>query len=377
MIPDNQFETQEGAHPDAQGGPRPYELTTELPLMLACGMACVRSGTLPDMRGATHAGPRYSPQGTFCEHGLSALQINVLALVQRAGARVTPYERIARKLAQDFGMQQSAESVRGIVNRLVARGFIRRKQARDGTIRGVRFTTVDALICPHITANRPDVRGSIQAEARPEPSTGPSILEEKIDRKNLSISSEQDENNNITRRLEALTEDDIAYHWPNLARAGFGTCQIRQIIGRLAQVDIGSEKVMQGLIHAEWELETGSMCDKSGAPVSSPVNWVFSSLTRNGYYRRPAGYVSPQEQAELDAAEEAKRVADARIAFKEAKFDAWQAGLLPEERVSITTPSNSQFPMPEDTALRLYFKAHVWPEIVAGQKQQEVSHEKI
>lgn len=375
MVFGNQLETQEDVHPDARGEPRAYGLTTELSFMLACGMACVRSGALPDMQGDTHADPRYSLQGTFCSHGLSALQINVLALIQRAEARVTPYGRIARQLAQEFDMQRSAESIRGIVNRLAARGFIRRKQARDGTIRGVRFTTIDALICPHITGNRPDVQGSIQAEAQSEQSTGPSILEEKIDRKNLSISSEKDENSNATRRLEALAEDDIAHHWPNLARAGFGTCQIRQIIGRLAQVNIGAEKVMQGLTHAEWELETDTMRDKSGVPVGSPVNWVFSSLTRNGYYRRPTGYVSPQEQAELDATEEAKRLADAREARNEAAFDAWLADLLPEERASITAPSNSQFPMPEDTALRLHFKKHVWLEILANQKQREASHE--
>ena len=68
---------------------------------------------------------------------------------------------------------------------------------------------------------------------------------------------------------------------------------------------------MQGLTHAEWELEHGAMRDKSGAPVASPVDWIFTSLSKNGYYRRPAGYVSPQEQAELDAAEEAKRITGA------------------------------------------------------------------
>lgn len=314
------------------------------------------------------------PAGGLCEYGLSALQINVLALIQRAGARVTPYERIARKLAQEFGMQQSAESVRGIVNRLAARGFIRRKPARDGTIRGVCFTTVEALSCPHIIDNRSDVRGSVRAEALPGSSGTPSILEEKIERENLSISSEG-EHRIAVRKLEALTEDDMAYHWPNLARVGFGTCQIRQIVKRLGQIGIGAEKVMQGLTYAEWELENGTMRDKYGEPVSSPVSWVFTSLAKHGYYRRPEGYVSPQEQAELDAAEEAKRIIAACEARQKAELDAWVLGLSPEERAAIISASGDPYPIPEDTALRLHFKSHIWPEILANQKQKEDNHE--
>lgn len=375
MVFNKQLDNRGDDHPDARGAPRAYGLTTGLPFRLACGMACVRPGARPDVQGDAHVGPLYSPQGTFCEHGLSALQINVLALVQRVGVRITPYERISRQLAQEFGMPQSAESVRGIANRLAVRGFIRRKQARDGTIRGVRFTTVDALFCPHIIGNRPDVRGDVQAEARAEPSGPPSILEEKIERKNLSISSEEDENANAIRKLEALTEDDLAYHWANLAREGFGTCQIRQIIERLAQVNIGAEKVIQGLTYVEWELETGGMRTKTGDPVASPVNWVFSSLSKNGSYRRPTGYVSPQEQTELDAAEEARRIAAARKARKNAEFDAWLVELLPEEHTAITASPNGKLPMPEDTALRLHFKSHVWPEILANRKQSEGGHE--
>jgi hypothetical protein len=286
-----------------------------------------------------------------------------------------PYERISRQLAQEFGMPQSAESVRGIVNRLAARGFIRRKQARDGTIRGVRFTTVDALLCPHITGDRLAVRGGVQVAARPELPCHPSILEEKKDRENLSISSAEIERRKAIRGLEALTEDDIAHHWPHLAKAGFGTCQIRQIVERLAQVNISAEKVMQGLTHAEWELETGNMRDRSLAQVTSPVDWVFRSLSTKGYYRKPKGYISPQEQTERDAAEEAGRIAEARKARKEAAFDAWLTDLPPKERTAITSPPDGKFPMPGDTALRLHFSEHIWPEILANRRQGGRSHE--
>lgn len=262
-------------------------------------------------------------------------------------------------------MRQSAESVRGIVNRLATRGFIRRKLARDGTIRGVRFITVEALLCPHLIGNRSGARAGVQAEALPESSSALSILKEKRDRENLSISSGEDTGSIAVRRLEALTEDDMAYHWPNLARIGFGTCQVRQITERLAQVDIGAEKVLQGLTHAEWELANGTMRDKSGQQIANPVNWVFLILAKQGYYRRPEGYVSPQEQAELDAAKEEKRIAEAREARKKAACDAWVSELSPEERSSIVAPPGSRNRMPEDTALRLHFAKHVWPKILA------------
>lgn len=358
-----------GAHHGARGEPRACEVTAELPFGLACGLACVRSGTRSDARpgaqGATCAGSHHPPPGAFCGYGLSALQINVLALAQRAGARVTPYGRIALKLEQEFGMRQSAESVRGTVNRLAARGFIRRKLARDGTIRGVRFVTVEALLCPHIISARSGVRGDVQAEALLASSGSPSILEEKRDREILSIFSEEGEHSNAARKLEALTEDDLAYHWPNLAKAGFGTCQIRQIIERLGQINIGVEKLFQGLTHAEWELETGKMRDKSGQQISNPMNWVFSILAKQGYYRRPEGYVSPQEQAERDAAEEARRLAEVREVRKKTVFDAWVSDLSPEERASVAIAHGGKFAMPEDTALRLHFKEQIWPKVMA------------
>jgi hypothetical protein len=317
--------------------------------------------------------PPCTPKGAFCEYGLSALQINVLALVQRAGVRVTPYERISRQLAQVFGMSQSAESVRGIVNRLAERGFVRRKQARDGTIRGVRFTTVDALICPHITGNRSGVRGDVQVGALLEPSSGPSILKEKIDRENLSISSGGDESRNAAQRLEALTEDDIAFHWPNLARAGFGTCQIRQILARLEQSGSSAKKVWQGLVYAEWEFANGKMRDKEGQPVTSPTNWIFSSLAKNGYYRRPEGYISPEEQAELDIAEENKRLKAAHEKRQQAELDAWLAELSPPERESVLALNKSR--MPENVFLRIHFRNVILPHKSAEKAEGGEPHE--
>lgn len=103
------------------------------------------------------------------------------------------------------------------------------------------------------------------------------------------------------------------------------------------------------------------MRDKNGEPVSHPLNWVFSSLARTGYYRRPQGYVSPQEQAERDAAAEEERLKNAREERKNSAFEAWRSGLSPEEKRAIVAPGNRTFPMPEDTALRQHFLREIWP----------------
>jgi hypothetical protein len=158
----------------------------------------------------------------------------------------------------------------------------------------------------------------------------------------------------------------MAFHWPRLAKAGFGTCQIRQIIDWLGQVNIGLENVRQGLTHAEWELEAGNMRDKSGQQVSKPVDWVFAILAKQGYYRKPEGYVSPSEQAELDAAEEAKKIASAHEEHLRAECDAWVIRLSPEERLAIQGGQSGPARIPGDVALRNHFRAVVWPKIQNG-----------
>lgn len=67
-------------------------------------------------------------------------------------------------------------------------------------------------LCPYI---HPPIRPSVRAGVQPDEFSALSILEEK-DRENLSISSHKE-------KLEALTKEDITFHWPELSRSGFGT----------------------------------------------------------------------------------------------------------------------------------------------------------
>jgi hypothetical protein len=120
---------------------------------------------------------------------------------------------------------------------------------------------------------------------------------------------------------------------------------------------------MQGLTHAEWELNAKRMCDKSGKTIASPANWVFKILATQGYYPRPEGYRSPQEQAEQDITQELLRQSAAYEARRAAEEDAWIARLSPDERKVILGAQTNSIRMPDNMTLRLHFNSEVWPKM--------------
>ena len=119
--------------------------------------------------------------------------------------------------------------------------------------------------------------------------------------------------------------------WPNLAQCGFGVEQVNQIVANLTATGKPTSRIIQGLDHIEFELANGQMVDKDGQRVSDPCSWAFKALAQNGYYRRPKGYVSPEEQAAKDAEEEARSVIAARQKAEQVQFEAWRDGLTPDE----------------------------------------------
>lgn len=344
---------------DARPNVRADILPDVHPSGLACGLECSRTSSRMPVRPGNRADIPPDQARIPCSKGLSAAQINILGLLLLTGPSVTQYGILAIKLEQHYGMQRTPEAVRRIVERLAGRGFIRRKQTREGTMHGVSFGIIEDRLCPYIRSPvLPDVRAGI----RPDEIPAQSILEEK-DRKNLSICSHRE-------KLETLSEEDIAFHWPNLARAGFGTVQIRQIIHRREQVDESLQHIMQGLTFAEWELDHNRMRDAKGNTVEVPLNWVFRILATQGYYPRPSGYISPQEQAERDREDILKREQEARKARLEAEADAWATNLTSNEREAILGPKNGTgASIPDAVRLRLHFKSEIWP------KLREVSKE--
>lgn len=145
-------------------------------------------------------------------------------------------------------------------------------------------------------------------------------------------------------------------HWPRLFRCGFGPDQIAQIMASLSRLGKSSDRVVQGLDHIEYELTHDQLVDKEGQPVADPCSWAFRALAQNGYYRRPKGYVSPEEQALLDQEEEARAVFTAKKKAEQAQFETWQAGLSPREMEEFLRECPGG---PKDAWLK-----HVWKEKV-------------
>lgn len=330
------------------------------PCRFACSLTCMQS----NMGESVREGMLLPTKLGRCACGFSGLQINVLSVL-KARHEVISYWQIATLVQSVFDQQTTEDAVRGALTRLYRQKFLVRQRVSRAHLKGNRYA-FNADPCQHIKPYTELMQSGVESGKQNDMHAAklglPSILEE-IDRKNLSISSEKYGNGNSTDLLEALSDEDIAFHWPVLARMGFGTHQVRQIIHRLVRVNIGTEHIMQGLTHAEWELAASKMRDKAGNPIASPLSWVFKILATQGYYPRPDGYRSPQEQAILDAAEETKREAAAHEAHQAAEYDAWVARLTSEERSAILGPQDGSLRMPPDVVLRSHFRGAVWPKL--------------
>lgn len=200
---------------------------------------------------------------------------------------------------------QRKNTVRDNLNLFETHGLITKKTVRvpgSGVALEIRLLTTEA----------------VHRSGPPEPSTGTVHRNAslKIDRIDLNLS---------------ISREDMTLQWPNLVRCGFGPEQLAQIEGSLSRVGKPTDRIVQGLDHLEYELANDQLRDKAGQPVSDPCSWAFRALAQNGYYRRPKGYVSPEEQAAKDAEAEAKAVVAARQAAEQAQFEAWRDGLSPDE----------------------------------------------
>ena len=362
----------QGVHPDVQAGAHP----DVHPSTLACNLTCILTSTLastltpvrPDVHPGVHPEIPDNTERVPCRKGLSAAQINIIGLLLAIGPTVTPYKQLSAELERVYAMIRTPGAVRRSVERLVNRGYLRRKQAKIGTCQGVTFTLIQEMLCPHI---RPagqcpcaPVHPGVHPGVHPEAISAPSILKE-IDRKNLSISSEKSQRS--ATLLESLDEEVIAFHWPELARIGFGTAQVRQIIQRRSQVGESLENIMQGMTYAEWELAHQCMTTHKGEAVTTPLHWVFKILATQGYYPRPQAYISPAEQADRDRERTVRQEQEAREALLQAESEAWAARLTPDERRAILGPDTGQrTAMPENIRLRIHFKQHIWPDREKG-----------
>lgn len=357
----------QGVPPDVHAGVQP----NVHPSTLACDLTCTLTSSLSPVRPGVHPDVQLEIPDDIeripCRKGLSAAQINIIGLLLAIGPTVTPYKQISTELERVYSMKRTPGAVRRSVERLVNRGYLRRKQAKVGTSQGVTFTLIQEMLCPYIRPAGQCVCGpvppGVHPGVRPDAVSVPSILE-KTDRNILSISSEKSKR--YAALLEALSEEDFAFHWPELAKAGFGTIQIRQIMERRAQVGETLEHILQGLTYAEWELASQCMTTHKGEPVSTPLNWVFKILATQGYYPRPKAYISPEEQAERDRELTVRREKEAYEARLEAEAEAWIASLTPDARQEILGANDRLTVIPPPVRLRQYFRQNIWPDRAKG-----------
>ncbi len=294
----------------------------------------------------------------LCKEGLSIRHINILSIIKQSFTPMS-YKQIADILTTYFDLPSSPDSVRGILQRMKAKKLISAKFTRHGFARGNVYSC-SSKICPHIPPF------TVQAESKNPVHFAPSI--DRIDRNLstysksliLSDSANSESTPSARNKLEALSDEDITFFWGNLARSGFGKIQIGQIIQRLEQQGLSLDQVMQGLTHAEWDLEHNQMKDKSGELVKSPTNWVFQILARQGYYPRPHNFTSAKEQAELDTKQERERLEKLQEENDSKTFEEWLARLTEEEKSKFADEqkekSNSTYTFPEGFLLRSYFR---------------------
>lgn len=198
----------------------------------ACSHACTHKPVDFSMLGGKENNMDLPSRSGRCPRGFSTLQIAILSVL-KARQQIITYWQIAELIMAHYKITTTEGAVRGALERIYRRGFLIRSRAAVGSLKGNRYAFV-ADPCPYIptysameSGNPPHTHSETE-ECEPAPL---SILEKK-DRKNLSVSSQWEEDQN---QLESLTEEDIKFHWPKLAGFGFGTDQIRQIIRRLEQ----------------------------------------------------------------------------------------------------------------------------------------------
>lgn len=227
----------------------------------------------------------------------------VFRYFQINGSHVATYEIIANETRVPRG------TVRAVIRKMEGLNLLSKSDWWQGNIRALSFVVNPGLTLAGQT-NQTDRQDNRVGHINKTDSKG---LMKKERRENIFLSQE---------RLEST--------WPTLTAAGFGSRQIEQIVQALADLGSSTDKIVQSLHHAEWELENGKMLDKTGNAVADPCSWVFRSLARTGYYRKPKGYVSPEEQAAQDAEETARAVLAATQKSEQVQFEAWRAGLSRE-----------------------------------------------
>jgi len=244
---------------------------------------------------------------------LTTSQRRVLSYLTKHSGEIVRYAAIAA--ATDL----PAGTVQTIFKRFKALGLLRSRYGSRGVIKGM-----------HVSLDRKVFAADPQAAPLTHPKDDPLTNQPSHPATQPPIQNvpqvviDREKNLSVSRSVLETT-------WPALAQTGFGLEQLARIVDNLAALGKPVDRLLQGLDHIEFALTHGRLVDKDGQPVADPCSWAFRALAQNGYYRRPNGFVSLEEQALRDAEAEARSLAAARQRAETARFEAWKAGLSPEE----------------------------------------------
>lgn len=187
------------------------------------------------------------------------------------------------------------------------------------------------------------VQGKISCETVSQLNTKNSLLDRQIEE--LSVCEEE-------KKIQELTENDLRLHFPKLSAIGFGVDQLEQILKNLKKVNKSTNRVLKGMEHAEFELANNSLQDAKGNDVLQPLGYIFNSLSKNGYYRKPKNFISQEELAAAEIEQsEAARI-EAKQKQEDNEFKLWLETLTESEKQDLLKDRMG----PEKTWLRYKWK---------------------
>lgn len=313
----------------ANPGTNPEDILTTHPPTQAPTVPLTVASTSPETIPLP-APPTYPQDNPLANPGIVAdlwdmltqAQRRVLAHLATHPGEILRYEGIAAATALPVGTVQT------IFKRLKKLNVLTSHYGSRGTIKGMRFSLDKTIFQGAVPGTNPQnypeaIPGTYPLTNRPSSQSTHQPFHQPTQEASFVL-IEREKNLSISLRVLQTT-------WPKLAESGFGLEQVRQIVDNLTALGKPTDRILAGLDHIEFELTHDQLVDKDGQPVSDPCSWAFRALAQNGYYRRPKGYVSAEEQALRDQEEEAKAIFSARKNAEQAQFEAWQASLSPEE----------------------------------------------
>ena len=223
-------------------------------------------------------------------------------------------------------------TVQTICRRLKNLGVLSSHYGSRGVIKGIRFSLEKKIFQTALRQSHPvsDPQSDPQDNPSSDPEGDPPSKRPSPPPTQQATQQATPEGSNVLidrKKNLSLFSSVLKTTWPHLTRCGFGLEQLRQAVENLTALGKPTDRLIQGLDHIEFELEHGQLVDKDGQAVADPCSWAFRALAQNGYYRRPKGYVSAEEQALRDAEQEARAVLAARQQAEQAQFEAWRDGL--------------------------------------------------